>query len=1011
MFVIFAILRFVAAANGEFGMRARGSILQHASRTRARNGAAFVGSFPKPSHRLLLTTSVYSSRECPPRSSHSRFTESSTCMHMMTTSASSTVPASSAFESLSNEEKSRYHELFLISKRIRALDSAYYGRDADEHRDLEISDEEYDALARKEAEICTAYPHLLTLLESETELGTKATRYGGRVGQLYVEEDVRNSKLPKKVARSPAKKRIKRQHLPNAPMQSLDNAMDEAEAVAWLNRVRKLLISTRQSGLEEPSHELIELSTNIFAEPKIDGLSLSLRYELQQQLDDRCIYEFVWAATRGDGSQGEDVTDVVKAAWMRGNNISDIEQFTVPDVITISTSSLDKPPPTIEVRGEVVLPQQSFEEFTKETAQNPNATFFSNARNAASGILLRSKEPASDEDLQRTRWLQSRLRFYAYDISVDNTGALHSLDHITGSNMAEMRTFLTDYGFEIPTPIITETLTLSSAHEVNSSDIPNLLEYHRNIMTARDESTQEASTTKNPSYQVDGVVYKLSDFNDRRICGSSSRTPRWAIAHKFPPLSAVTRLIDIDIQVGRTGALTPVALLEPIDLGGVIVSKASLHNFHFAKKLLMPTDEANSDSKDIKVRSGISVLVSRAGDVIPQVMKRVFDDAEEEDIDTLRDVHDIKLIDLEPPTKCPACGSPTSFEFISSRPKHRTKTKTKKEMAPDSNDEALLIEDETGQVLRCSGPQLLCQPRAVNALAYAYSRAGLDVKGISKAKLQQLTEEGIIRYPADLFAAFGNAKQESDTAREGKLRFFKSHTSLLMQLVLSQRNSIEMLQQISELPGWGTLSSENLAESIQTVSSRGVSLSRFIYSLGIPFIGTQASQLIAASYKTADAFLSALEDASSYDESIISDNRIHPFIILTGDDESEKVKGIGPVALSSLLAYSKEDVLVKAAKDLTKALTIHEETTVQAGVTSDNSPFKDMTIVFTGTLPISRTAAQNAVKTRGAKSTPNTVSKSTNLVVVGEKGGKKAKQAEELGVPIMEVDEFMKLIS
>ena len=125
---------------------------------------------------------------------------------------------------------------------------------------------------------------------------------------------------------------------------------------------------------------------------------------------------------------------------------------------------------------------------------------------------------------------------------------------------------------------------------------------------------------------------------------------------------------------------------------------------------------------------------------------------------------------------------------------------------------------------------------------------------------------------------------------------------------------IEMLQKISELPGWGTLSSQNLADSIRTVASKGISLPRFIYSLGIPFIGTQASQLIATSYKNVDDFLRALNDASSFDESNITDKGPRPFVALTGDDESDKVKGIGPVALASLLAFSKEKVLIDAAK-------------------------------------------------------------------------------------------------
>ena len=220
-----------------------------------------------------------------------------------------------------------------------------------------------------------------------------------------------------------------------------------------------------------------------------------------------------------------------------------------------------------------------------------------------------------------------------------------------------------------------------------------------------------------------------------------------------------------------------------------------------------------------------------------------------------------------------------------------------------------------------------------------------------------------------------------------------------------------MLERIAGLPGWGIVSSENLADSVGLVASTGVSLSRFIYSLGIPFIGTHASQLIASSYKNVNAFINALDEASTFDDFNIIDNAPHPFALLTGDEASDKVKGIGPVALSSLLAYSKEEVLMKAAKDLTNGLTIHDDSAPQLdGFNKYDSLFKDMSIAFTGTLPISRTAAQNAVKARGAKSTPNTISKSTTLVVVGEKGGKKAKQASEMGIQVMDADEFMKLI-
>ena len=229
-----------------------------------------------------------------------------------------------------------------------------------------------------------------------------------------------------------------------------------------------------------------------------------------------------------------------------------------------------------------------------------------------------------------------------------------------------------------------------------------------------------------------------------------------------------------------------------------------------------------------------------------------------------------------------------------------------------------------------------------------------------------------------------------------------------------------MLEKIADLPGWGPLSSQNLAESVQTVASGSVPLSRFIYSLGIRFIGTQGSQLIASSYKNIDAFLGALDKASSYNEENDEDDNV-PFTLLVRDDESEKVKGIGPTALSALLAFSKEEVLMKAARDLANALTILDDESGNTSLTNtptggddtnaNPSPFDGMTIVFTGTLPsMSRTAAQTTVKERGAKATPNTVSKSTSLVVEGEKGGKKARQAREMGIRVIDADKFMQLL-
>jgi len=947
----------------------------------------------------------------------------------------SSTKSSSLLDTLTDEERIIYNELSSLSTKIRMLDEIYYGGGAASTLSTtttldseEVSDDEYDALARREVELCTSYPKLLSILENESGLGSLVTRFGGRVGQLYTSSDgadnddnkgdKKQKKSKKKKAATKRKKRIKRLHLHNSPMQSLDNAMNDIEAVNWINRIQKLLLQS-----SDKSDDYAQ-SIQIMAEPKIDGLSLSLRYQLRESSSTgRIVYDFIWGATRGDGKQGEDVTEAVQSAWMNKSN------FTIPQSFTFPGDDNMPPQDIIEVRGEVVLPQQAFDEFTtnvtniNSTANNSSSTSsstkvktFSNARNAASGILLRSKEPTSTEEIESTRFLQSHLQFYAYDIVSSNDGTSSSwMSSVIGGSGNEMRDSLTKLGFHVPTPVIMETLDISHDKEFNETDIPNLLAYHKKMMSTRDEPS--ASSSKKDAdfpYQIDGVVYKLTSFNDRQVCGSSSRTPRWAIAHKFPPQVAITRLIDVDVQVGRTGALTPVAILEPIDLGGVLVSRASLHNFYFARSLLIPKkntskgdeDFADEGSSSMSVKKGVSVLVSRAGDVIPQVKKRVYESDDEDIISHNKYANE--TISLEAPRTCPACGSPTSYEFVSLPPK-KSKKKTRKKAEVESDIEVESVEftadavEESGQVLRCSGPQLLCQPRAVNALAYAYSRAGLDVKGLSKAKLNHLMDEGIIRFPSDLFTTFGSKDGENTTSEEQK----------------------DMLRDIANLPGWGEQSAQNVAESVRLVASEGVDLSRYIYALGIPTIGTHVSQLIASAYGDVDSFLKALDEASLHtdngseddDEENNNESKLIPFATLTGDDTSEKVKGIGPTAISAMVSFSKEEVLVKAAKDLANVLTIHSvvdnttSTTNQGGITGKQLQFKDMTVVFTGSIPgMSRTVAQKIVKELGAKSTPNTVSKSTTLVVEGEKGGKKARQAKELGVRVIDYKEFIKMI-
>jgi DNA ligase (NAD+) len=230
------------------------------------------------------------------------------------------------------------------------------------------------------------------------------------------------------------------------------------------------------------------------------------------------------------------------------------------------------------------------------------------------------------------------------------------------------------------------------------------------------------------------------------------------------------------------------------------------------------------------------------------------------------------------------------------------------------------------------------------------------------------------------------------------------------------------------LPGWGKLSSQNLADSVRSVASTGVPLSRFIYSLGIPQIGTHASQLVASVYGNVESFLKAVEEASHCNTDVSNidevgiENPMPPFPALTGWDGFDKVKGIGPTAIASLVAFSREQVLVNEAKELASVLTIHDNRSrnTSDANTSDRhaegsqkqKPFDGMTVVFTGALPgMSREMAQNAAKDLGAKATPTAVSKATSLVVDGKEGtSNKARKARELGIRVIDYTEFMRLI-
>ncbi|MES9873070.1 MAG: NAD-dependent DNA ligase LigA [Candidatus Sedimenticola sp. 6PFRAG7] len=447
----------------------------------------------------------------------------------------------------------------------------------------EIPDSEYDRLLRELQALEEQHPELFTP-DSPTQ----------RVGAQPLEgfNEIRHS----------------------VPMLSLGNAFSEEELEAFDKRVRDRL------GIAE---QIVYV-----AEPKLDGLAISLRYEEGV---------LVQAATRGDGQTGEDVTQNVR---------------TIPSVPLRLLG--EEWPRVLEVRGEIYMPIAGFNAMN-EKARKAGEKTFANPRNAAAGSL---------RQLDSRITAQRPLAMFCYGFGEVEGGPL-------ATTHSESIRKLTDWGLRISP----EMKTVDGA--------AGCIEFYHAIGERRESL----------DYDIDGVVFKVDSFSQQQQLGFVSRAPRWAIAQKFPAQEEMTRLLDIDIQVGRTGALTPVARLEPVNVAGVTVTNATLHN------------EDEIRRKDIRI--GDTVIIRRAGDVIPQVV-RVVPDRRPDD-----------ALKYEMPSVCPECGS-----------------------------EAVRDEDEAA--LRCSGG-LFCPAQRKEAIKHFASRRAMDIEGLGDKLVDQLVERELIGTPADLF--------------------------------------------------------------------------------------------------------------------------------------------------------------------------------------------------------------------------------------------------------------------
>ena len=488
------------------------------------------------------------------------------------------------------DENSARAELAALAKALLSANAKYHGRDAPD-----ISDADYDRLKLRNSAIEAAFPHLKRADSPSDQVGAPIQDGFGKITHAQ-------------------------------RMMSLGNAFDDEDVADFVQGIRKYL----GLGADAP--------LAFTAEPKIDGLSLSLRYENGR---------LVQAATRGDGAVGEDVLANARTIT------------TIPDVI-------EGAPDLLEVRGEVYMSHSDFEALNARQTER-GGKVFANPRNAAAGSLRQL-----DAEITRAR----PLKFFAYA-----WGAVS--EPLAETQMGAILR-LKSLGFD--------TNALTASFETSA----RLITHYRKIEQMR------ASL----GYDIDGVVYKVDDLAYQARLGFRSTTPRWAIAHKFPAELAWTRLEAIDIQVGRTGALSPVARLAPVTVGGVVVSNATLHNEDYIKGL---------DGKGAPIREGRDIRIGdwvqvfRAGDVIPKI----------KDIDLEKRA--VGSVAYDFPTICPECGSAA-------------------------------IREVGDAIRRCSGG-LICPAQAVEKLKHFVSRAAFDIEGLGAKQVEMFYHDSnlTIREPADIF--------------------------------------------------------------------------------------------------------------------------------------------------------------------------------------------------------------------------------------------------------------------
>ncbi|WP_308185086.1 NAD-dependent DNA ligase LigA [Neisseria polysaccharea] len=746
------------------------------------------------------------------------------------------------------------------------------------------------------------------------------------------------------------------------PMLSLTNAFspqdengvfDHAEMHAFDQRVR--------DGLNDGNPEYV-------IEPKFDGLAISLLYR------DGVLIQ---AATRGDGTTGEDVTQNVK---------------------TVANIPLrlhgENAPELIEVRGEVLMQKADFAALNKRQAENGQKPF-ANPRNAAAGSL---------RQLDSRITAQRKLHFFPYSVARQQGG------FVAEEHIQELAYFQA-LGFSLP-----------NGNFGCFKNIDEVLAFYEQMQQKRPELP----------YEIDGMVVKVNSLAQQRELGFISRAPRWAVAHKFPAEEALTIVEAIDVQIGRTGAVTPVARLQPVFVGGVTVTNATLHN----------QDEVSR--KDVRV--GDTVVVRRAGDVIPEVVRVIFErrPMQETAVSNVSDGLKYQQDDLfaETPSANPTQSVPLHKPYR--LPTH----------CPICRSE---IEREEGEaVARCSGG-MLCQAQRAQGLIHFASRKAMDIDGLGEKQIEQLVAQDLVRHFADLYRLdIPTLQKMKEAADKGSSENENSDAETVSD-DLSERNTQNGKKQPTK---WA----ENILAGIE--SGKTPELARFLFALGIRHVGERTAKTLAQAFGTLERvrrapepvlaclpdigtvvarsiahFFAQAEQQAMIDELLaagvapqaqavslpaaqyaepqrwiarlpgfkISENKAQALWELAG----QSIEGLQndkalPADWQAWRSEPQNAALLENLKTFFAQMPSEDETA--QGSDGINKAVAGKTFVLTGTLPtLKRDQAQALIEAAGGK-VSGSVSKKTDYVVAGEAAGSKLEKANALGVSVLSEAELLTLL-